>query len=70
MCGPLSWGYGLTIHKIKWPIEYLDYKAMVEHFLGRLWHWGSVRNVWSSNGTTLHKSICILLPLTQFCIHC
>ena len=56
----------------KWQQEYTvvhgHYRARVEHLFGRLWHWGVVPNIWSGNGTTLHKSIHILLHLTQCCI--
>ena len=38
-------------------------KARVEYLLSRFWHWGLVRNIWSGQGTTLPKSILILLHL-------
>ena len=44
------------------------YRARVEHLFGPLWHWVMVRNIWRGNGTTLHKSIHLLLRLTQSCI--
>ena len=56
----------------KWQQEYNDVhgnsRARVEDLFGHFWHWGLVRNIWRGNGTTLHKSIRILVHLTHVCI--
>ena len=65
--GPSSWGT-LTAHQQCYNDVHRWYRARIEQLFARLWHWGSVRNIWRGGPNELHRSVRILLHFTQFCI--